>query len=344
MSPSEVLREIAYPFTNTVVLAAMLVFFGLVKLAIAAGLFGLWLLLVVLPAVFRFLIDVVDARIIGRELEPPGIEMFSWIAGAWTLMPFALLVATGWAILEVSQRFGTVATAVVGLLALLVYPASMAILALTRSVRGSINPVALSALIRICGPTYFLIPAVIAAGVALFYGLYLMGVPRLVLDLADIYLMFLLFTLTGAVVARSDAPRYVENPDPTEPDEEFVEALAEKQRVKIVDHAYGLVSRGNRDGGFAHIETYMRRSPAMTDDYRWFFEEMLRWEDSDPALFFAQRYLHYLLDINEQQMALKLLSRCQLESPRWRPLPEDRDRALELAQAHGRDDLVGRLS
>lgn len=220
----------------------------------------------------------------------------------------------------------------------------MAMLALTRSVGGSVNPVALSALIRICGPGYLVIPGVVAAGAAVLYGIYRLGAPRLVVELVDVYLLFLLFTLTGAVVARSDVAKYVENPDPEEADEKTVEALSEKQRVNIIDHAYGLVSRGNRAGGFAHIETYLRQSPAKTDDYRWFFEEMLRWEDTDAALFFAQQYLHYLLETDEQRLALKLLLRCQLESSLWRPLAEDRNRALELALAHGREDLAGRLS
>ena len=80
-----------------------------------------------------------------------------------------------------------------------------------------------------------------------------------------------------------------------------------------------------------------------SDEYRWFFEEMLRWEDTDPALLLGQYYLGHLLDTGDSAAAVKLMSRCYLENPRFRPLPEDRPRALELAREQDRDDLVKHL-
>ena len=344
MTARELLPEIYYPVANAAVLLTMVVFFLLTKLAVAAGLFGIWLAIVILPAMFRFLMEMVDARILDRKVEPPGIEMFNWIAGAWTLMPFALLVGMVWLLIEMAERFGPLASLALGAVLLCLYPASMAILALTRSAIGSINPVAVSRLIRICGPNYWLIPAVVAGLAVVFQLLGQAGLPKLALDFANVYLFFLLFSLTGAIVARSDAVKHVENPEPAEPGEDVVEALAEKGRVKILDHAYGLISRGNREGGFAHIQSHLDKSPSIADDYRWFFEAMLSWEETDPALFFAQRYLSYLLSLDDQVAALKLVSRCVLENPRFRPLPDDRDRMLELAQAYGRDDLSKLLS
>ena len=105
MSPSELLRELAYPASNRTVLMAMLVFFLLAQLAAAAGMFGIWLLIVILPAYFRYLIALLETRLHGRRSEPPGIEMFNWIAGLWTFMPLIVLVGMGWGLLEVDTNF-----------------------------------------------------------------------------------------------------------------------------------------------------------------------------------------------------------------------------------------------
>jgi hypothetical protein len=67
---------------------------------------------------------------------------------------------------------------------------------------------------------------------------------------------------------------------------------------------------------------------------------MLSWESKDAALFFAQRYLGHLLDTNEDVAAMKLIARCRLENSLFRPLPKDRERALDLAKQLGHDDMV----
>ena len=74
MSPNDLLREIAYPLRNTTVLTAMIVFFLLGKLAAAAGLFGLWLSIVILPAYFRYLMAVLEFRYSGHRIEPPELK------------------------------------------------------------------------------------------------------------------------------------------------------------------------------------------------------------------------------------------------------------------------------
>ena len=73
---------------------------------------------------------------------------------------------------------------------------------------------------------------------------------------------------------------------------------------------------------------------------QWFFEEMMRWENTDAALFFGQECLAHFLHHDLDAMALKLLSSCIHENPAWRPRPEDRQHAVELAEKYSRDDLL----
>ena len=343
MSAAELARELVYPLTSRTVLMAMVVFFLLGQLAAAAGLFGLWLMIVILPAYFRYLLALLETRLHGHRLEPPGIEMFNWIAGLWTFMPLIVLVGIGWGLFTVADYLGTLAAALLGIVLLTLYPASMAVLAMTHSAFASLNPLALLTFIRTCGPDYLAIPALIAGLIGFVYFLAGLGLPPLVVEMADVYLFFLMFSLTGAVAHAAGAEELVDDPDAALPDEAEVEARAERERTSTLDHAYGLVSRGNRAGGLAHIQAYVDGSASAADDYRWFFEEMLRWEETDPALFFAQRYLGFLLDANEQVMAIKLMSRCLMENPRFRPLQEDRERATAIAAAHGRNDLLRQM-
>ena len=344
MSPSSYLRELAEPVLNPVLLLAMGLFFLLAKLALAAGLIGLWLLIVILPALTRYLMEIVDARIVGRRPEPPGIELFSWVSRTWMLVPLLIVAGGIWAIVALRSTQGPEIAALAVILLLLVFPASVGVLALTRSIPGCVNPVALVTLIRLCGPRYWLIPLtllVVATGIAM---LDVVRAPRLLTEAACVYWLFLVFTLTAAIVAESNVAEHVEMPPPLQPEPADVEALAVKARNDVLNHAYGLVSRGNRDGGFTHIEQYLQSSGQLLEDYGWFFQRMLQWESNDPALFFAQRYLRFLLAANEPEIAMKVLSRCQHENPRFRPFAEDRPRLLALVRERGRDDLMAGLS
>ena len=106
-----------------------------------------------------------------------------------------------------------------------------------------------------------------------------------------------------------------------------------------MDHAYGLFSRGNREGGLRHLDGFLQESGNVLDDAEWFFQNMLRWEQTDPALVFAQRYLTLLLDSGESILALKVLARCGLENERFRPAIADRERLSAVVAANERDDL-----
>ena len=339
MKPIEAAREAVYPLTQPTLAVSIVAFSLLVRLATAAGLLGLWLAVVVVPALFRFLLSVAEGRIYAQRIEPPGIEKFNWIASPWALVAMLWFFAAGWIVFTVAQRFGPTAAVLLGGVLLCIVPAPIAMLALSRSALASINPFALVSLVRACGFPYLWIPLCMAVLLTLFYAAHRLGIPRFLIDMADIYLLFVFFSLTGAVVARSEAVKTVEFPTAEEPEPERVLAKLDQERMSVLNHAYGLISRGSRASGLAHIEAFIERGDFVLEDYAWFFDSMLRWEQADPALFFAQRYLTVLLDRGQPQEALKVLSRCGLENPRFRPAAGDRRRLQELIEAHDRADL-----
>jgi hypothetical protein len=78
--------------------------------------------------------------------------------------------------------------------------------------------------------------------------------------------------------------------------------------------------------------------------WRWYQEQMLRWEDPYPGLLLAQQYVGRLLDNGDQVGAVKLMLRCQHIDTRFRPLPADIPRAVTAARDCNNAELVDALS
>jgi len=346
---TDIVRELAYPLTQPVILIALLFFWLLMALANYAGLLGLFLLIVLLPAYFRYLLDILEARAHARQPEPPSIEIFSLVDSLWTLFPLLPVAALIW-----SRHYlggGESADAMTQLIAalpllafLLLMPASLTILVLTRSPLASLNPVSILAVMRRSMPGYLLIPLLIFAVSAGLHGLRLAGVPPLLLDLAGSYQMVLFCSLTGAVMFRNAI--HLEVDIPSSPTEDAAAVIGRQllERQAVASHAYGFISRGNREGGLKHVQDRIGEEADVDGAYEWFFNELMRWESSDAVLYFAQTYLSRLLRMDQDPVAIKVLSRCLHRNPRFVPLQQDRDLTLNLLKKYRREDLLASLA
>lgn len=343
MKPRELAREIAYPVTDMTVLLGIAGFALLSALAGAAGMLGLWLGILLLPALFRYLLAILEARANGRAAPVAGIEMFNIVDNFWTLTPLVIYAVSIWGSFALAERGWIAAARLAGLGLFVVLPASLAVLAITRSPLESLNPVAWWRMLRACGRDYALAAIAPPMAMLLVSVLPLQGMPALVSNLFAFYPVFLLCTLTGAVLNENGVSVRLRIPDPVEPGEAAVSAGLDTERRKVLNHAYGFVSRGNLDGGLAHVCSAIGHDPDPAEAWRWYFEHMLEWESNTGALFFAQIYLGRLLAGGCDVEALKLLTRCFLEDPAFRPLPADRDAAVQTARRFRRDDLLGNL-
>jgi hypothetical protein len=344
MKATDVGRELIYPLTDTAVLLAMITFALLAELAGAARVLGLWLAIIILPAFFRYALYLLEARANGRAAPVPGIEMFNLFENFWALFPAVLLgafIALDWYIVV---NYSQMIAQLLLVLFMIIYPASIAVLGVTRSPIASLNPLAMWRMIKVCGSDYFWIPVVTIPVVFAVGWISHFELPFLVLNFTSNFAFFLLFTLTGAVLQAHDVVKEVDIDMPVEATEaEIAEDLTSK-RQKVANHAYGFVSRGNREGGFAHIQQWLQNETDVAEACQWFFIEMLKWENKNPALFFAQDYLDRLLGSEMDHEALKLIARCLHENTRWRPLPQNIDEVHELATRHGRQDLIRQLN
>ena len=343
MKPKAIARELVYPASDMTVILAIIVFTLIYKLASAAGLFGIWLFITIVPAWFRFLLYLLEARANGRPAPVPTIEMFNPAENFWSLFPLVLMALIFWGTWFFATTFSVAVAILFGVSVFLVLPASMAILAITRSPMESLSPVALLRLIGACGGDYPLIIAQFGLTSFLLFVLAVAGAPNIVLNFAAFYQAVLLFTITGAVLHANNIALQVDIPDALEPGEAELEADLVKERQQVANHAYGFVSRNNRAGGLQHIQSRIQQESDSDDASRWFFNEMLKWESTDAALFFAQTWLGRLLYREQNVEALKLVSRCLLENPEFRPLAEDRERVIELARQANHDELIRQL-
>ncbi|MFQ5546740.1 MAG: hypothetical protein ACE5FV_00500 [Woeseia sp.] len=322
---------------------ALIGFLLLEALAEAAGLLGLWLALVIAPAYFRYLLSLLEARAHGRDAPAPGIELFNWVENFWSLAPLVLVSLLIWGEYLLIGKLGIAAAAVPGVLLFVLYPVSMAVLALTRSPLESLNPAALIRVVRACGRDYLLVPVSLVAASLLIWCLALLNAPYLLIKGAVIYATFLMSAITGSVLDEHSITIPVEMPPRREPGAAQLDIERTRARTRVLNHAYGFISRGNRRGGLRHLHRWIDDEADRDAAYRWFLDEMLKWESKDSALILAQTYLGWLLSQGRDTESLKLIGRCLLEDPRFRPLPEDLRAALAAAERAGNRDIVENL-
>ena len=111
-------------------------------------------------------------------------------------------------------------------------------------------------------------------------------------------------------------------------------------REDVVNHAYGFISRDNREGGFRHVIGEIEKDRDPAGAWAWYFNRMLGWDNQQHALFFAQHYVRDALRHGEDVAALKVIMRCRLVDSRFKPFPEDRQAAIEAAENNRNIELA----
>jgi hypothetical protein len=336
---ARLVRELAFPLTDTVTLIAMASFTLLTMLVREAGWLGLWLGVLLVPALWRYLLMLLEARAHGRSIPVVGIESFNPIDNFWSLTPLVLIALSIWGAVLLHRQVSPLAGQAFALVLIATLPASMAVLALTRSPFESLDPRAILRMMVACGPAYVLAPPSIALAGAIIGSLAAFGAPPILVVAASFYALFLVVTFTGSLLLERNVKFSISIPEPTAPDEQGANDRRQQVRRGVLTHAYGFFVRDNRTGAMAHIQDALSREAHDDEAWRWYLGEMFKWESKDGALMLGQRYLHRLLEEGRDVEAVKLMSRCLLADPRFRPLPDDRDAAHDLLERRGRSDL-----
>lgn len=342
MKPNDLIAAILYPVTHAAVFVPIIVFTLLLTIADWAGILGLFLMLLVVPAVSRFMMIIIEARAKANEPETPGIEFFSLYGNAWSLFPFLLVLLLAGVSLSAGETFGAGGKIVVLLITASVLPASLAVLAITHSPLQSLNPVALGRLLKNCGATFWIASVFLIATVWL--NAHAQSLPLLAANLITLYLVFSFSSLTGSLIEPYGLMDDVHIPDALELSEDELGIEVEKSRTGVLSHAYGFISRGNRDGGFKHIVDQISVDPDPLAAWAWYFDRMLQWENAEHALFFAQTYVHDMLMHGEKIPAVKVIMRCRLIDEQFKPRSDDIPAAIQAAEGSGNIELAAVLN
>ena len=332
MNPNDILREFTYPARNLTVMLSALFIFLLLEFAAFGSLMGLFLAMLILPSLFHYLMQLLDARAKGKEPGPLEVEDLMWFHGAWSLFMIFHLAVVIYAIYIFGSLYKVAGLFISASLLAAVIPASLAVLAITRSPLQSLNPKAIGGLINRTGSDYWILPTYFLVAGFIIQWIGSLQWPDFLVEFIGFYLTLVFFSLTGAVVQPHDFHKEVSIHDPVEPDQADVDANLLKERTAVLNHAYGFVSRDNRAGGFKHIENWLQRDPDPESAWAWFFDQMLRWEIEYPALVFAQSYLNRLLHDGDDVTAVKVMMRCRHENDAFLPLADDISLALEAAE------------
>jgi len=341
MKPANIVKAILYPVTQSSVMIPVLVLWLLMSLARWGGVLGLFLMFLVIPAVFRFQMLLLEARAYGREPATPDVDFFQWFGNAWTLFPVPLVLIAGWGITAAWSNFGNAAAILALFAAGALLPASFAVLAITHSPAQSLNPIAIGRLLRECADTFWI--ASVYMVIAGWLMLQAESLPTMLANLVTMLLISSIFSVIGSLIEPYGLMEDISIPESLEPDEEAIAGDLEKARIEVLTHAYGFVSRGNREGGFKHITDWIAKDPDAVAAWAWFFNRMMDWNENEHALYFAQHYIHDMLQHGEKIPALKVIMRCRLANEQFRPLSEDIPAAIAAAESSGNIELAAVL-
>ncbi len=341
MKAADLGRAALLPVTEPAVLLPLILFGILSALGMYGGVFGLFLLILLLPPIFRFQMLVLEATAKGARPEPLDAEIFSFAGSGWALFPLPLVIFIVWAAFAAGQRFGEGGAMLVLFAVAWLLPASLAVLAITRSPLQSINPIAIGRLLKTCGATFWI--ASVYLFVTSWLCLQLDALPLPVTNFLQLLLTFSFFAVTGALIEPYGLMSEVYIPDAIEPDANEALGNLEKTRVGVLGHAYAFISRDNRQGGFAHIIDAIGKDPDPKAAWAWYFERMLGWENRQHVLFFAQHYIHDALRHGEQIAALKVIMRCRMIDENFRPSVDDLPAAIAAAEATQNAELAAVL-
>jgi hypothetical protein len=339
------------PLGNSTLIVVAVCYGVLLQLAAQASLFGLTLWWMVSLSLCRYgyavLRDIARGRL---NLPPPGIETMN----PWTELSAALhytffvllayLCATtpllGDGLLAATVHY-------VGLGAVLaVYPASAAVLGITRNLAAALDPRAFGGVIGVLRGRYAVLLAMcallgIAAGVT-------QSIVATTGFLADVLGQILsawaflgLFALIGAAI-------YAQRADfdmPAEIDQKEDRDRQDRERVwkQALDRAYGSIRSGFVEEGYNTVKELIASERDGLEIYQWVFNRMLDWEEQKHALELGRRFVVRLAEEKRAQNALALLDQCRRLSPAF-AIPPEAAPLSDYARAIGRPRLAEELA
>jgi hypothetical protein len=219
--------------------------------------------------------------------------------------------------------FGNVIGAVVGIAAIMLLPAVVAVQVATDSAIRALDPRQWYRLLRWLKGDYLLIIAAIIVywliAWLLLFTVVAAFMPRLVTCLLLMFGWLAVLSLMGGAILE----RRLADPDdsPIERAEVEVDSQAiERERERKIDRIYAEWRSGAQKNAWQTLLREVQTSEAPIEELRWIMERVSRWEEPRLATRVAQELIPRLISINRYGEAIKLSRQCLATDRDFRPV------------------------
>ena len=328
---------------NPTIIVTAIVYGFLLKLAMAAGLAGLLLRLLVTLSLFRYGYAVLRHVANGwNHYPPPDIESTNPF-GQFTVVVHSVLFGTLLYLLATTPFIdGALRWPLLAVVAA-VFPASAAIMAMTRNAGAALSPGGLADLIGDLGADYLkllVVSLLLSAFTALtstwpwYFAIFA--------EMVSVWTTLALFVVTGATLrAHRDELDLMEGLDDAEQRE-----LRERQEQwqKTLDRAYASVRSRLPAQAYRTVKELIDSEGDTLEIYQWAFNGMLAWDDPRHAAMLGERFAKRLWDEGRKHDALELAQRCRKLSPSFVPPAAFTAELAAYARELGRHRLADELA
>ncbi len=328
---------------NSTVIVTAIVYGFLLALAGAAGLFGLVLRLLITLSLFRFGYAVLRNIANGwNHFPPPDVESTNPF-GQLTVVFHSVLFGALLFLLATTPFIDGVLRWPLLIFVSAVFPASAAIMAMTRNAGAALNPAGVASLIGDLGADYaklLVVSLLLSAFAALTAGVpWYLGA---LTEIATVWGYLALFLATGATLrAHRKELDLMEGVDDVA---EREERERQTQWQKILDRAYASVRSGLPAQAYRTVKELIESEGESLEAYQWTFNGMLAWDDPRHAALFGERFAKRLWDEGRKVDALELAQRCRKLSPSFLPPAAFTAQLAAYARELGRHRLADELA
>lgn len=329
-------RYFLVPIHSTPLLLVVTFALGL-RLAVAAGLTGIFLGLLLFSWFFKYCFVLFDSVVAGED-EPPvlSIEMVNPVSEQRPLVLAALGLAEGLLLWRVRPA------ALIAVAAVL--PAQLAVLGYTRNVFKAVWPPSLFALIARLGRDYLLIIAVMLLAGFIAYWTATRGLALLpVLVVMQLALLLMFALVAGAMFEH----RHELGIDSRTRQERLAERDLREHtaaRAHMLEVAYTKFRVHRSAEGWEEIAGWLRTHSDLME-HRAVLSAACAWDDVRPADKLANELIATLLARRETGEALLIVEQRLASNPKYQVMPEAvAIRIAELAGAAGKKALQRRIS
>jgi hypothetical protein len=312
------------------------VFAVLLWLASNAGLMGIPLALVLGSWFFKYAYILFDHVVRGVD-EPPtlDISMMNPIDEQRPLAQLVILFSFGALISLAAVTLPLAVAGALAVLALLVLPASVAILGLESNILKAVYPVAIARMISGLGIMYAAILGIIAC-VVIVVGL--LGKLNLWLPVQLSVTMFAVLSLFSGLGGALYERRHElgletwHSPERTAEKERQAEL---KESAGVVTDAYGQVRVGAHTKAWAMLQAWLASRDHAPEDYRWLIERVAAWPDPRYATRLSEEYVDRLLQLKRTGEALDAVRERLRVDRAFRPKSAAATLQIARLAAHG---------